>query len=317
MGEPYAYLRKQIMPLAEAKIGVMTHAFNYGTACFEGIRGNWNTAHEQLYLFRAREHFQRLRRSAKILRMQLPHTDDELVDITVDLCRRGNWTGDVYIRPMIYKSSEIVGVKLDGIDDDLLIFVTTLGAYLDFDAGVHCGTSSWRRVDDLGIPARAKVTGIYVNSALAKTEANLNGFDEAIMLTHDGHVSEGSGENIFMVVDGTLYTPPSSDNLLVGITRNTVMELARNEWGIGCVERSIDRSELYCADEVFMTGTAAHVSPFIRIDHRDVGDGTIGPITMKIQSTYFEASKGNIDRYMRWCTPVTTKAADPIPAARA
>ena len=205
MGEPYAFLRGEIMPLAEAKIGVMTHAFNYGTAVFEGIRGNWNADHEQMYLFRAKEHFQRLRRSAKILHMQLPYTDDELVELTVELVRRGNWRSDVYIRPMIYKSSEIVGVKLHDIEDDLLIFVTTLGAYLDFDAGVHCGTSSWRRVDDNGIPARAKVTGIYVNSALAKTEANLNGFDEAIMLTHDGHVSEGSGENIFMIMDGTLY----------------------------------------------------------------------------------------------------------------
>jgi branched-chain amino acid aminotransferase len=308
LGEPYAYLRGQIVPLGEAKIGVMTHAFNYGTACFEGIRGNWNAAQEQLFLFRVQDHFRRLKDSAKILHMELPQPIEELVELTVELVRRGNWREDVYIRPMVYKASEIVGVRLHGIEDDLLIFVTTLGAYLDFDAGVHCGTSSWRRVDDLGIPARAKVTGIYVNSALAKTEANLNGFDEAIMLTHDGHVSEGSGENIFMIRDGVLYTPPSSDNLLLGITRNTVMEQARAEWGIPVVERQIDRSELYVADELFMTGTAAHVSPIIKVDHRPVGDGEVGPLTKKIQHLYFESAKGNVERYAHWCTPVHAPA---------
>jgi branched-chain amino acid aminotransferase len=316
MGEPYAYIRKQIVPLAEAKIGIMTHAFNYGTACFEGIRGNWNADHEQLYLFRLKDHYRRLKDSAKILYMDLPYTVDELADLTVEVVRRGNWREDVYIRPMVYKSQEVVGVKLHNVEDDFLIFVTTLGAYLDFDAGVHCGTSSWRRVDDLGIPARAKVTGIYVNSALAKTEANLNGFDEAIMLTHDGHVSEGSGENIFMIRDGILMTPPSSDNLLLGITRNTVMTLAQSEWGMPVVERQIDRSELYVADEVFMTGTAAHVSPIVKIDHRPIGDGQVGPMTRKIQKFYFETAKGSIERYSHWCTPANLKAPHAAGAVR-
>ncbi len=317
MGEPFAYFQKEIVPLAEAKIGVMTHAFNYGTACFEGIRGNWNAQQEQLYLFRPRDHFKRLKNSAKILYMQLPYTEDEMMEILVEVARRGNWREDVYIRPMVYKSQEVVGVRLHNVEDDFLIFVTTLGAYLDFDAGVHCGTSSWRRVDDLGIPARAKVTGIYVNSALAKTEANLNGFDEAIMLTHDGHVSEGSGENIFMIRNGALITPPPSDNLLEGITASTVIELAEKEWGLRCIERPIDRSELYIADELFMTGTAAHVSPIIKIDHRPVGDGSIGPITKKIQQLYFEAARGDVDRYARWCTPVNTKAPAAAPQATA
>jgi len=308
MGEPYAYIRKEIVPLSEAKVGVMTHAFNYGTACFEGIRGNWNAEHEQLYLFRAREHYRRLRDSARILMMKLPYTEDELIELTAELVRRGNWREDVYIRPIVYKSSEVVGVRLHDVEDDLIIFVTTLGAYLDFNAGAHCGTSSWRRVDDLGIPARAKVTGIYVNSALAKSEAMLNGFDEAIMLTHDGHVSEGSGENIFIIREGTLITPPSSDNILVGITRNTVIELAQKELGLPVVERQIDRSELYTADEVFMTGTAAHVTPIVKIDHRPVNDGAIGPLTRKIQTLYFEVAKGNVERYRHWCTPVHIRA---------
>lgn len=309
MGEPYAYIRKQIVPLADAKIGVMTHAFNYGTACFEGIRGNWNADHEQLYLFRARDHFKRLRDSAKILLMELPYTDDELVELTAEIVRRGNWREDVYIRPMVYKSSEMVGVRLHDVADDLLIFVTTLGAYLDFNAGAHCGTSSWRRVDDLGIPARAKVTGIYVNSALAKSEAILNGYDEAIMLTHDGHVSEGSGENIFIIRDGTLITPPPSDNLLLGVTRNTVMEMAQRELGMPVLERQMDRSELYTADEVFMTGTAAHVTPIIRVDHRAVASGEIGATTRKIQTLYFEAAKNNVPQYTEWCVPVHSKTA--------
>src|ERR1700730_10161190 len=218
MGERYAYFRKQIVPLAEANVNVMTHAFNYGTACFEGIRGNWNEAKGQLFLFRVRDHYERLRRSCTILQIDLPYTVDELIDLTVKVVGRCDFHEDVYVRPLAYKSGEIVGVRLHDIPDDFLIFVTEFGAYLDFTRGIHCCTSSWRRVDDLGIPARAKVTGIYVNSALAKSEALLSGFDEAIMLTHDGHVSEGSGENIFIVDRGRLITPPSSDNILVGIT---------------------------------------------------------------------------------------------------
>jgi branched-chain amino acid aminotransferase len=314
MAQPFAYLRGQIVPLGEAKIGVMTHAFNYGTACFEGIRGNWNAAQEQLFLFRVQDHFRRLRRSARVLHLALPQSDEELLDLTVELVERGNVREDVYIRPMVYKASEVVGVRLHDLEDGLLIFVSPMGKYLDAEAGIHCGTSSWRRVDDLGVPARAKVTGIYVNSALAKTEANLNGFDEAIMLTHDGHVSEGSAENVFVVVDGMLITPPPSDNLLIGITRDTVSRLAREELGLTVVERSLDRSELYAADELFLTGTAAHVSPVVRVDHRPVGNGLVGPITRQIRDLYFAAARGEIDRYLEWCTPVAPTHAAGVPA---
>jgi branched-chain amino acid aminotransferase len=303
MGERYAYFQKQIVPLAEARIPVMTHAFNYGTACFEGIRGNWNETKGQLFLFRVREHYERLRQSCKILSIKLPLSTDELVDLTVDLVNKCDLHEDVYVRPIAYKSGEIVGVRLHDIPDDFLIFVTQLGAYLDFTRGIHCCTSSWRRVDDLGIPARAKITGIYVNSALAKSEAILSGYDEAIMLTHDGHVSEGSGENIFVVQDGRLITPPPSDNILVGITAATVRQIAREELGIETVERSIDRSELYISDEVFLTGTAAHVSPVAMVDHRPVGDGEVGPITAKLQDRYFAVARGDIDRYSSWATP--------------
>lgn len=304
---PYAFFRKQFMPLAEAKIGVLTHALHYGTACFEGIRGNWNDEQEKLFLFRVKDHYERMLKSCRILKISLPYSVDELCQFTVKLVEKSGYREDVYIRPLAYKSSEIVGVRLHDLEDDFLIVVVTLPAYLDADAGVRCCTSSWRRVDDTMIPARGKITGIYVNSALAKTEANEHGFDEAILLNHDGHVSEGSGENIFFVLEGKLVTPPSSDNILLGATRDTVIQLARNELGIETLEASVDRTELYLADEVFFTGTAAHVSPVLEIDHRPVGDGKIGKVTKELQRLYFDVIKGKNPKYLHWCTPAYSK----------
>ena len=244
MPTPYAYLRKQTLPLSEAKISIMTHAFLYGTGVFEGIRGNWNADDESMYLFRVADHYRRLIASCRILRIDPAHTVDELCDITSRLVTASGYREDIYIRPIAYKAGEVIGPRVHDVDDDLLIFVIPFGAYLDNDKGIRCQTSSWRRVDDTSIPARAKVTGIYVNSALAKTEANLNGFDEAIMLNQDGHISEGSGENIVLIRDGRLVTPARSDNVLEGITLASVIELARNELGLEVVERTIDRSEL-------------------------------------------------------------------------
>jgi branched-chain amino acid aminotransferase len=307
MATPHAYLQKRFVPLAEAKIGIMTHAFLYGTATFEGIRGNWSDEHEQLFLFRVRDHFRRLRKSCRILRIDLPYSDDELVDITVKLVEMCGYREDVYIRPIAYKSSEAIGVRMHDLEDDFLMFVAPFGPYLDVEKGIRCMTSSWRRVPDMGIPARAKVNGLYVNSALAKTEAQENGFDEAIMLNDDGHVSEGSGENIFLVEEGRLITPPVSDNILVGITRDTAVRLARDELGAETVERPIDRSELYVADECFMTGTAAHISAVIEVDRRPVGDGRVGPITTDLQRRYFNVLRGRTEKYDDWLTPVTPK----------
>lgn len=300
----YAFFNKQFMPLPEAKVGIMTHALHYGTACFEGIRGNWNSEDKQIYLFRTRDHYIRLKKNCNILKIELPYSEDELCKITTELVERNSYQEDIYIRPVAYKSSQAVGVRLHNIDDDFFIFATPFGPYLDIEKGARCCVSSWRRVDDNMIPARAKITGIYVNSALAKTEAWENGFDEAIMLTHDGHVSEGSGENIFLIMDGKLYTPPSSDNILMGITRDTVIKLAKNEMGIDTVERSIDRSELYIADECFMTGTAAHLTPVIEIDHRKVGKGETGEITKKLQQTFFDVIRGKNQKYLDWCTQI-------------
>jgi len=301
---PYAFFRKQYVPLGEAKVGVMTHALHYGTACFEGIRGNWNADDEQLYLFRCREHFARLLRSCRILKIDLPYSADDLCEIAAELVRQSGYREDVYIRPLAYKSSEAFGVRLHDLEDDFLIIVTTFGPYLDVSKGIRCATSSWRRIGDNMIPPRGKICGAYVNNAFAKTEAFENGFAEAIMLTSNDHVSEGSGENIFVVTDGKLLTPSPTDAVLIGITRQTVIELAKNELGIDTVERPIDRSELYGADECFMTGTAAHVTPVIEIDNRKIGDGGVGRLTKQLQELYFDVECGRNKKYLSWCTPV-------------
>ena len=309
MPTPHAYFQGRIVPLEEAKIGVMTHAFNYGTAVFEGIRGNWNAEDGRLYLFRMREHYERLARSCHVLGLELREPLDRLCDLTLEIVERSGYEEDVYLRPMVYLSSEALGVRLHGLESDLLIFIAPFGPYLDIDKGARCHTSSWRRVDDLGIPPRAKVTGIYVNSALAKTEAELNGFDEAIVLNADGHVSEGSGENVFIVRGGKLITPAPSDNILEGITAETVMELAAAELGVETVQRPIDRSELYIADEVFMTGTAAHLTPVVEIDRRTVGDGGAGPVTRELSRLFFDAIRGRSEKYRHWCAAVRARVA--------
>ena len=311
MATPMAYLRGEFMPLAEARIGVMTHAFNYGTAVFEGIRGNWNGEQRELYLFRVRDHVVRLRQSAKIMRLGLPLGDDEIVSLVERLVERSGFEEDVYVRPIVYKSSEALGVRLHDLEDDFLLYVAPFGAYLDPDEGARCVTSSWRRVDDTSIPARAKVNGLYVNNALAKTEAQLSGFDEAILLNPDGHVSEGSGENIAILRHGRLVTPGPQDNILEGITLETVLRMAGEELGLEVQARTIDRTELYIADEVFMTGTAAHVTPVTEIDRVPIGDGRPGPVTKQLQERYFRAITGRLPQYDEWLTPVYSRAAAP------
>jgi len=306
---PYAFFNKEFMLLSKAKMGILTHTLHYGTGCFEGIRGSWNSDQQQLYIFRLEDHYKRMLNGCRILKIKLPYTLNDLIQLTTHLVEKSGLREDVYIRPLAYKSSQAIGVRLHDLEDDLLIVVTTLPAYLDTDKGVRCGTSSWRRVDDTMIPARGKITGIYVNSALARTEAWEHGFDEAILLTHDGHVSEGSGENIFLVINGKLITPPSYDNILMGITRDTVMKLACNELGLEVEERSVDRSELYSADECFFTGTAAHITPIVEIDHRPVGTGEIGKITKKLQEIYFGVIQGRNRKYSTWCIPVYSKLA--------
>ncbi len=302
----YAFFHNQFVPLSEAKIGVMTHCLHYGTAIFEGIRGNWNSEQKQIYLFRLKEHYERLHKGSHILNISLPYTVDELCRITVELVAKCGFEEDLYIRPLAYKSSESLGVRLHDLDDDFLVFVIPWGPYLDMDKA-RCAVSSWRRPDNNVIPPQAKITGLYANNALAKTEAILNGFDEAIMLTPDGYVSEGSGENIFLVIDGKLVTPASYNNILMGITRDTVIKLAQDELGIETIERRIDRSELYFAEECFLTGTAAHITPVAEIDHRKIGNGEIGKVTGRLQEIYSQVIRGNHHKHLGWCTPAYKK----------
>lgn len=298
------YFNDEFVPLSDAKIGVMTHGFNYGTGCFEGIRAYWSADQKQLHVFRLREHLERFERSRRILMIDLPYSVARLREICIELLRRNEFKTDVYVRPLAYKSSEVIGVRLHNLADAFVMFAVPFGDYVETTGGLRVGVSSWRRIDDNAAPARAKLTGIYVNSALAKTEAALNGFDESIMLTDDGHVSEGSAENIFMVSNGRLVTPPPTDNILMGITRDTIMTIAKNELGIDTVERSIDRSELYGAEEIFICGTGAQVLPVISVDHRSIGTGSTGTTTQALVESYMDIVHGRVARYRDWVTPV-------------
>ncbi len=299
----YAYFHKQFVPLSEAKIGVMTNSLHYGTAAFEGIRGNWNSQQQQLYLFRLKEHYDRLQNGCGVLKINLPYTTDELCQITVELAEKCGFQEDIYVRPLAYNSTEALGVRLHDLECDFLVFAFPWGRYLDVDKA-RCGVSSWRYPSEV---PRAKLTGLYINNALAKTEAIENGFDEAIILTSDGYVSEGSGENIFLVIDGKLVTPASYNVMLMGITRNTVIKLAKAELGIETIERPIERCELYNADECFFTGTAANITPVAEIDRRMIGSVEIGEITKKLQEIYSEVIRGNNPKYLDWCTAAYNK----------
>jgi branched-chain amino acid aminotransferase len=282
----------------------MTHALHYGTGCFEGIRAYWNPEKEQLYLLQGPEHYRRLHRSARILRMELPYDTGELMDITVELLRRNEYRTDAYVRPLVFKSVEQIGVSLAGLADSFLIYTSPMGNYVEIDNGIRCAVSTWRRVPDCALPARAKVTGGYINSALAKSEALENGFDEAIVLTESGHVSEGSAENVFLLKDGVFVTPPVTDDILEGVTRRLVMGLIEKELQLPVVERSIDRTELYTGDELFLCGTGAQVSPVIEVDRRPIGDGRVGEFTHELQQLYFAAVRGDNPTYADWSLPV-------------
>lgn len=302
----FAYFRGKIVPYSEAKVGVMTHALNYGTAIFGGVRGYWNEAEEELFIFRPQDHVKRLFNSARMLIMDMPISQQELQDVIVELIQKEGHRQDVYIRPMAYFADEIIGVKLHDLKTELTVFSVPFSKYVDNDTGAHVTFSSWRRVDDNMIPARAKVAGAYVNTAFIKTDAVRAGFDEALVLTADGHISEGSAENIFMMRDGVLYTPPITDNILEGITRRSVIELAK-DMGLDVVPRSIDRTEVFICDELFMTGTAAQVTAITKVDHRPVADGKMGPVTAKLRKMYDDAVRGRLPKFRHWNHPVYEK----------
>jgi len=299
----YAYYKKQFMPLADANINIMTNFMHYGTGVFEGIRCNWDKDQKQIYLFRLKEHYERLLGGCRILDIDIPYNIDQLCRLTVDLVNKRGFTEDAYVRPVAYKSSEALGVRLHNLEADFFAFVFPWGRYLDTDRA-RCMVSSWRFPTEV---PRQKLTGLYITNALAKTEAVNSGFDEAIMLNAKGYVTEGSGENLFLVKEGKLITPTTTDGALVGITRDSVIKLAKNELGIETIERHVDRIELYAADEIFMTGTAAHLTPISEVDRRKISGGEIGPITRKLQKIYADVILNKNLRYSSWCTPVYKK----------
>jgi branched-chain amino acid aminotransferase len=300
----FAFFQGEIVPFEQASVSVMTHTFNYGTGCFEGIRAYWNEDDRQLYILKMREHYERFMRNWRLLCMNLDYRIEDLEHWTVALLRREKYEQDTYVRPLAYKSSEVIGVRLHDLEDDLTIFAEPFGRYIEKEEGADVCVSSWRRISDSAMPARGKLTGAYVNSAFAKTEAILNGFDEAIVLNEDGHVSEGSAENLFIVRDGALITPPVSANILEGITRAVVIQLARDELGLETIERSIDRTELYAADEAFFCGTGVQVAAIASVDRRPVGTGRLGPVVRDLRDVYFAAVRGDMPKYRSWLTPV-------------
>jgi len=303
LDELICYFEGQFVPMREAKVSIMTHAFMYGTATFEGIRAYWNEDQQRLFGLKMREHVERVRQSCRILLMDDIPSVDELIGLIVETVRRNDFRSDAYIRPSFYKSTQAIGVRLHELAHELYIVAFPFGNYIDTENGVRVMTSSWRRNPDDALPARGKIVGGYVNMAFQKSEAELNGFDEAVVLTMDGHVNEASAANLFMVRDGIAFTPPVSDDLLEGVTRKALFEILKNE-GVPYETRSIDRSELYIADEVLLCGTGVQVSPVIEVDHRKVGSGAIGPISSLIRERYFDAVRGRLPEYSHWLTPI-------------
>jgi len=302
--EGYAYFEGRIVPMSEAKVSIATHALQYGTACFEGIRGYWNAQQQQLYLLKLREHYQRMAHSCNALRIQPKESIDDLCRITVELVRKHGYQQDVYVRPLAYKATRTIKLTLTALEDATAIYTFPMGNYLDISAGLNVCTSSWRRANSNAMPVRAKVTGAYINSSLAVDDANAAGFDEAIMLTHDGTVSEGSSCNLFILRNGKLATPALSEDILEGVTRNALIDMLRSDFAMVVEERRIDRTELYASHEIFLCGTGVQVSRVASVDRRPVGTGRPGTLSMKLQAAYLAACRGENEQYRSWITPV-------------
>jgi len=306
LSDVICYFEGAFVPMRDAKVSVMTHSFMYGTATFEGIRAYWNADQGKLYGLKIREHVERIRQSCRILLMENVPSVDELTRLIVETVARNGFREDVYIRPSFYKSTIAIGVRLHHLDNELTIIAVPFGNYIDTDNGVRVMTSTWRRNADEALPARGKIVGGYVNMAFQKSEAEMNGFDEAIVLTADGHVNEASAANVFVVRDGVALTPPVNDDLLEGVTRKAMLELLANE-KIPVEIRSIDRSELYVADEMFLCGTGVQISPVVEIDHRPIGSGEVGPIGKLVRDRYFDAVRGRLPEYNHWLTEIPSR----------
>lgn len=302
MAEFY-FMDGKMVEAEKAMIPVRTHAFLYGTAVFEGIRAYWNEDEKQLYAFRVPEHYERLINSGKIMYMKSPYTIEEYCDITKNLLKKNGYKQDAYMRPNLYKAAQKVGPGLYDNEDRFMLITNKMGDYIDTSKGLKVCVSSWRRNGDNAIPPRAKVAGSYANAALIKTDAHNAGFDDAVVLDEAGQVTEGSAMNLFLVQNGKLITTMKTDNILVGITRNTVMELAK-DLGIETEERAIDRTELYISDEAFYCGTGAQISPIVSVDNRELGDGNVGPVSKELQKLYFDVVRGKVAKYKHWCMPI-------------
>lgn len=300
----FAYFRGKIVPYTEARVGVLTHALNYGTGVFAGVRGYWNAEQQQLYIFRGLDHFRRFRDSARLLLIDLEPDPAALLGITQELLRAEGLRQDCYVRPLAFKADEAVGVRLHDLRHELAMVAIPFTRYVEADESAHVTISSWQRIDDNAIPARGKITGAYINSAFIKSDAARQGFDEALVLTREGHVSEGSAMNVFLVRDNVLITPPVTENILEGITRRTVITLAQQELDLTVVERPIDRTEVYLCDELLLTGTAAALTAVTRVDHRPVGAGVMGPVTARLRALYDDLVRGRLARYHNWNAPV-------------
>ncbi len=308
----HAYFRGQIVPIEQANVSVLTQSLHYGTGVFGGMRAYWNADQGQLYIFRPHEHFERLLQSASILRMNLPYTPESLLEILTALIQKEGFQTNCYIRPLAFISEETLAVHLHDLQADLTIIVQPLGAstYVSMDDGAHVCFSAWRRVDDNAIPARGKVVGAYVNSMLIKTDAMLAGYDDALVLNNDGHLAEASVANVFIVRKGVAITPPITANILEGVVRRSLIRLLREDLGVEVVERNVDRTEIYLADEIFMCGTGAQISPVTRIEHRTVGTGRVGPMTQQLRDLYMNVVHGKVEKYREWVAPVyQTEAA--------
>lgn len=303
----YAFFNDKIVPIEEAKVSVMTHALNYGTGVFAGLRGYWNEDEEQLFVFRPLDHFKRFTQSAGLMRIELKHTPAELVEILSELIRTENFRENIYIRPLAYKATEGIGVKLHDLEDAMTIFTQPFGRYIANEEGAHVCFSAWRRVDDNAIPARGKIVGAYANSALIKTDAMLAGYDEAIVLNQEGHISEMSAANIFIIRDGIALTPPVTADTLEGIVRRSLIQLMRDELGVTVVERNIDRSEMYVAEEAFMCGTGVQVAAITNVEHRPIGTGKLGTVTRQVRDLFFDVVTGRVPKYRNWLNPVYVK----------
>lgn len=297
------YFNGKFVDDADATVNVRSRALNYGLGCFGGIRGYLADDGHQVNVFRLDQHVRRLELSARILYLKLPGSHADVCEIITETIRRNEVHFDVYARPLLISNSEKLAPVLREEDSCFIVYTMPLKRYIDKDM-IDVAVSSWRRVRDNAIPARTKPTGVYLNSALARREAFDNGFDEAIFLTEDGKVSEGSAEHIFIARRGVLYSPPSTEDNLDGITRRSIITMATEDLGYKFVERSIGRSELYVADEMFLCGTGAQITPVRSVDRRVLGGGQIGPMTRALKTHFDNVVHGRVAHRTEWLTPI-------------